>query len=370
MRILFLIDNLQAGGKERRLTQLLNGLKSEQDIEFELIVMNSEIHYKEVFDLGIRIHYVIRKTKKDISVFSKLYNLFRYYKPDLVHCWDSMTAVYLVPTCKLLNIKIVNGMVIDTPVRQNILNKNWLRARLTFPFSDRIVGNSNAGLRAYRAPADKSVCIYNGLNLARFDNLKDPLVMFREFFNCTTDNLFIAGMVATFDDRKDYRMLISAAVSILSERENIRFILVGDGSDFQNIKSIIPAALSGKIILTGRRSDVESIVNIFDVGVLLTNAKVHGEGISNSLIEYMALGKPVLATRGGGTDEVVIDEKSGFLIEPGDVDQLTQKINFLSENRSILSKMGNEGREIIKNRFDLKIMTRNYVELYKRLIYQ
>jgi glycosyltransferase involved in cell wall biosynthesis len=175
-------------------------------------------------------------------------------------------------------------------------------------------------------------------------------------------------MVATFDERKDYRMLIGAAIPIVTERNNIRFVLVGNGNDFQNVKSLVPVSLLNRIIFLGKRNDVESIVNVFDAGILLTNAKVHGEGISNSLIEYMALGKPVIATRGGGTDEVVLDNQNGFLIDPGNAGQLTEKIIFSMENKQAISKLGNEGREMIKRRFDLTIMTKNYFELYKSLV--
>jgi len=74
MKILFFTDTLNAGGKERRLTELMKALISRKDIEFELVVMSREIHYKEVLDLGINIHYIIRKTKNDISVFKRFYN--------------------------------------------------------------------------------------------------------------------------------------------------------------------------------------------------------------------------------------------------------------------------------------------------------
>src|SRR5689334_23875632 len=123
MRILFSIDCLVSGGKERRLTELMKGLKSNPEIQFELVLMDSEVHYKEVFDLGIKIHYIIRNRKKDFSVFRKLYSLCREYRPDIIHCWDSMTAVYSVPICKLLHIRLVNGMITDAPSRANILNK-------------------------------------------------------------------------------------------------------------------------------------------------------------------------------------------------------------------------------------------------------
>src|ERR1700741_2774093 len=90
MKILFFIDSFPAGGKERRLLELMKGLKKHPGIEFELVIMTNDVHYKEIFDLGIKVHFVIRKTKKDLSIFGKFYRLCKNFKPDIVHCWDSM----------------------------------------------------------------------------------------------------------------------------------------------------------------------------------------------------------------------------------------------------------------------------------------
>ena len=133
MKILFFIDTFSAGGKERRLMELMKGLKSKPEIEFELVIMSRSIHFKEVLDMGITIHHIIRKTKKDISIFKKIYDLCKNYKPDIVHCWDSMSAIYLIPTLKLLNIKFVNGMVTDAPEKTGVRNKVWFRGQINFP---------------------------------------------------------------------------------------------------------------------------------------------------------------------------------------------------------------------------------------------
>ena len=101
----------------------MKGIKLNPSIEFELAVMSNEVDYPEVFDLDIRIHYLVRKTKKDLSVFHKFYKICRQYNADIVHCWDSMTAIYAIPACKLLHIKLVNGLVVDAPVKQNIFNR-------------------------------------------------------------------------------------------------------------------------------------------------------------------------------------------------------------------------------------------------------
>ena len=368
MKILYFIDSLIAGGKERRLTELMKAINLRPEINFELVVMKKEIHYKEVLDLNIKIHYIIRKTKKDISVFKKFYQICKVYKPDIVHCWDSMTATYAVPPCKLLNIKLVNGMVIDTPVNRNFQNKHWLRAKLTFPFSTIIIGNSKAGLKAYNAPAKKSICVYNGMDLGRFDKLKASSAIRKEIFGEEASDLFVAGMVAAFEDRKDYKTLIKAATLLLSKNDKVRFVLIGEGADFTEIKDSVPVLLREKIIFLGKRSDVESIANIFDVGILLTNSKVHGEGISNSIIEYMALGKPVIATRGGGTDEAVLDEQNGYLIDPDREDQLVEKLETFIKQRQQIAELGKKGSQIVHEKFDLKIMANNYVAVYEKLL--
>jgi glycosyltransferase involved in cell wall biosynthesis len=367
MKILFFINGIFLGGKERRLLELMKEIKARQQFQFELVVMHPEINYQEVLQLGIKIHYLIRKRKNDISIFRRLYKICKKDKIDIIHCWDSMTAVYALPVCKLLKIKLVNGMVVDTPVKRNILNKHWFRARLTFPFSNIVVGNSKAGLNAYAAPLKKSVCVYNGMDLSRFKNLQNPDCVRHEIFGLSSDSLFIVGMVAAFEIRKDYETVIKAAIDLTSRIDNIRFVLVGAGQFLTQMKESVPLHLRDKIIFLGKRANVENIVNAFDVGILITNSKVHGEGISNSIIEYMFLGKPVIATRGGGTDEIVFNNKNGYLINPNDPAELVEKIELVMKDEE-RERFGKTGIEMALKKFDLKEMTTNYSRIYENLI--
>lgn len=368
MKVLFLLDGLKAGGKERRALELMKGIKQHEDIAFKLVLMNKEIHYKQVFDLNLDMEYLIRGPKKDISVFYKFYKICKKFKPDIVHCWDSMTAVYAMPVCKLLHIQLINGMVIDAPVIRNFSNKEWVRAKLTFPFSSKIIGNSNAGLAAYNAPKKKSLCVYNGLDLTRFKNLRDPEEVRKEIFGDDSNGLYILGMVANFEKRKDYKTVVNAAIKIVSEYPEVRFVLVGGGLDLESIKSMVPESLRAKIIFLGKKSNVESIINIFNAGILLTNNKVHGEGVSNSIIEYMALAKPVIASNGGGTNEVVFDKENGYLIEPENETQLIEKIKLLKHDHALSVEMGKKGLQMIHEKFDLSIMTNNYLNIYQQLL--
>jgi glycosyltransferase involved in cell wall biosynthesis len=361
MKVLFYMDSLVSGGKERRLIELMRALKLKEDIEFELVVMSKDIHYKEVFDFGINIHYIIRKTKKDISAFSRFYKLCRNYRPDIVHCWDSMTAVYSVPTCKLLHIKLVNGMVINSPIRQNVFNKNWLRAKFTFPFSDIIVGNSKAGLLAYKAPKNKSKVIYNGFNFDRTENLINKEIIKKEL---RSDSNYLIGMVAAFSESKDYKTYYRAAKYLLDIRKDLIFLAIGPDTDSADSKELIDDKYIEHFRMLGLKSGVESLINVMDIGVLSTFT----EGVSNSILEYMALEKPVVATFGGGTNEIVIDNETGFLINPSNPEELADKLGILLNNADLRTNMGLAGKKRIINEFSVEKMVRNYTDLYKMIL--
>ena len=99
------------------------------------------------------------------------------------------------------------------------------------------------------------------------------------------------------------------------------------------------------------------------LGFCLQTQELHGEGTSNSIIEYMALRKPVIATRGGGTNEVVFDNYNGFLIDAGNSDQLSEKIIELIKNDN-RKELGEKGYQMVHDKFDLKIMTNEYIKFY------
>lgn len=361
MRILFFTDTLLAGGKERRLTELMKALNSMPDISFELLLMNKDIHYKEVLHLDIDIHYIIRKTKKDPIVFHKLFTHCKKYRPDILHCWDSMTAVYSVPVCKLLNVKLVNGMVTNTLRQQSVLDKFWFRAKLTFPFSDYIVGNSSAGLRSYKAPVNRSMVIYNGFDLERINGII-PEDLIKKQLNIRTK--YIIGMVASFNENKDYKTYFSAACSILNNRKDITFLAIGNDTNSSDSRSLIKDEYVEYFRLLGRKSGIESFINAMDICVLSTFT----EGISNSIMEYMAMEKPVIATNGGGTNEIVTDNETGFLVNQSDPEELAGKMEILLNDFNLRNKMGLAGKRKVMTGFSIEQMTRKYCDLYRFLL--
>lgn len=357
MRILFCINTLGSGGKERRLTELLKELNNYAGISFELIILSKDIHYEDVLTLDIKVHRIIRRSKKDILLFRELYKVCQIFKPHIVHTWDSMSAVYFVPICGLLKISLINGMVVDVPERCNIFNKYWTRAKVTFPFSDFIVGNSAAGLNAYGAPEKKRVLIPNGFNFRRIDNLVPPLIV-REQLQISEG--YVVGMVASFSERKDYKSYYNAAKLLLQKRSDLTFLAVGSGTDSPQSRDLIDKKHSHSFRLLGKKTGVESLINVMDIGVLATFT----EGISNSIMEFMALGKPVIATCGGGTNELIIDNVTGFLTSRSNPEELAEKIERLINNSFLRGKMGEAGMERIKEQFSIEKMVDRYRLLY------
>jgi len=367
MKILLLTDSFIKGGKERQMMELMKGLKTHPDIKFELVLFSKRIEYKEVYNLEIPIHTLERKPKKDPRIFLRFYQLCRQSRPDVIHSWGSMPSIYALPAAKILGISFINEMIRDAPHNMSLWDTRMLRAKLTFPFSEIVVGNSQAGLHAYGASVNKGVFIHNGFDLNRIKNLDDKDSVKAKFHIQTP---YIVGMVGAFADRKDYPTYIRAAINVLTQRKDVTFLAIGDGKRKAECEALVPDELRKYIIFTGLQDRVESLINVFHIGVLTTYKAIHGEGISNAIMEYMALGKPVIATNTGGTSEIVRQDENGYLTEDQDVDQLAEYILKLLDNPSLCEGMGRSGKERLYNEFTMDKMVRQHIELYQKVLNQ
>ena len=364
MKLLTVIDSFHTGGKERRLIELLKGL-TKNNIHCELVVFSNVVTYPELYELDVTIHFLERKRKKDATIIPKLYRIVKQAQPDLVQSWSSMTSVYIFPIAKWLNIPFVNAIIADAPRYVKPFSQPWIRRKLTFPFSDAIVGNSRAGLIAYDAPQDRSFVMYNGFDFKRTKRVK-PREEMRQELSIITPK--VVGMVGKFELRKDYQTFLTAAMQVVAERDDVTFVAIGDGGLLAECQQMVAGKTKDRILFTGHRKDVESIVNLFDIGVLTTNHRVHGEGISNSLMEYMVLGKPVIATEGGGTAELVLNDEVGYIIPPATPEALAEKIHLLLDNPDLAGQLGENGEKRIRESFSLERMTEEYIQLYERLL--
>ena len=362
MKIAFFIDSLRAGGKERQLAELVKGLTARRLAECTIVSMSRDNHY---FDgTGHAVHYLVRRSRKDLGQFVRFYRFLKDLKPDLIHTWDYMTSVYVVPAAYALKLRLVNGMIRDAPPFGRGFDARLFWGRLSFPFAEAVVANSRAGLAAYGAPRDKSHCIHNGFDFARFGAQSAPA---RQVQGRETGSPYLIGMVASCTENKDYGTFFKAAELVCRKRQDVSFIAVGEGTDGSVCKGLIPSHIRDRVRLMGKRKDVEAIVGQFDIGVLATTCR-HGEGISNAIMEYMAAGKPVVATDAGGTTELVVDSATGFLAPQGDCRTMAHHMLMLLQNRRMAEAMGRAGKERILNVFSLERMVDAYVSLYARLL--
>lgn len=362
MKILFFIESLHSGGKERRLVELLKGLKKNfREINFELVLTKKKIHYKEVLKLGIKIHILERKfLKKDPLLFFQFYRLCKKYQPDIMHTWGNMVTIYSIPAKLLLKIPLINNQIIDAPknVKGGIFSY-----KINFLFSNIIISNSQAGLDSYKAPKTKSIVIHNGFDFKRIEKL-EPSTEVRKKLHINTK--YLIGMVASFSEKKDYATYIQAANIILETNNNVTFFCIGSG-DKSIYKKLVDPKFKYRVKFFGCLQKVESIMNICDIGVLTTNQELHGEGISNSLMEFMALGKPVICTDGGGSKELILDNKTGYLISPHNPNELPEKIKYILDNPNKAKIMGNMGKERIKNEFGIEKMVKSFYKIYQNI---
>ncbi len=357
-KILFFLDSLRAGGRERRAVELFLFLKKETDFEFQIVLTENIVHYKYIHDLDIPI-FVLKKRhiKKDPLQFYKFFQYVKKFKPDIIHSWSGMTNFYVFPSAKIYNIPLINGQIanaIPSESRTNFDNILW---KINNYFSSIVIANSFAGIRAYMNNYEKGLVIYNGINLNRFKDLLGKEIVKKKFQIQTT---FTIVMVASFNKYKDYNLFFDVATRICNLRKDVTFIGVGEGASSSEIFDKVKN--NNRILLYDQISNVEDLVNSCDIGLLFSNMQT-GEGFSNTIMEYMALSKPVIATNAGGTNELVANNISGFLVD-NDIEFIVEKIIKLLDNEKLRMQMGKKGCEIIEKNFTIEIMGAKYLELY------
>lgn len=363
MKILFFIPSLRSGGKERRLIELLFFLKSNTNFDIVLVLMENNIHYEYVKKLNIKIVLIERKKiKNDPSVFYRFFLFCRKFRPTIIHSWAGMTTFYAIPTKLYLNIPLIDNQISTSD--PNLFNKGFFASiifKINYFFSDKIVSNSIAGLKAYKINNKKAEVIYNGIRLDRFENLSD-LNFLKDKYGITTP--YVVVMVAAFMKNKNYSLFLEVVKKINNIRDDVSFIGVGGGPLLDKFKERILLDDVNNFILTGIQQNVELIIKQSDIGVLFTDS----EGISNAILEYMALEKPVISNdKNGGSNEIIEESVSGY-ITSDNCDEIVLKMNSLLNNKYKREEMGRKGREIINSKFTIDIMGNNFLKLYNKVL--
>lgn len=361
MRITYILDTFTGGGKERRCLQLIQGLNKQGYNDIQVIIVNNNVAYQELYDTSAEVHIINRKelglglwdTTKQIKA------LLKCFSPDIVQSWGGISTLLSVLIKPSMHFKLVGAFVANADRPKSFHSKIY--NKLYISLCDKIVGNSLAGLKAYGIPKSKAVLIYNGLNESRLNKLANKEKVRKELEIHTP---YVVAMIARFTIDKDWSCYLNAAKRIVSERQDITFLAIGDGPTWHTNRTLISDNENKLIKLTGRRDDVDEILQICDISVLTSH---HGEGVSNSIMESMAFGVPVIATNKGGTPEIISDGENGYLIGEGEVKELSDKILAIIDDSSVHRCFSKKAAEAIRERFLLTQMTNKFISCYLEL---
>ena len=366
MKVVLFCGNLRTGGRERRMLELAKYLSNCTDIEVYILLIRQYVNYPILYSLPVPVHYIIQKNdkKKPLIVAYRILTTIKRIKPNLIHTWGSEETLYILPSIVLFKISLINGQITSAPPKECISFSEKIINKINFYFSDIIISNSYAGIKSFNPPHNKSRVIYNGIDMNRFNNMPDKNVVKTKYNIRAT---YAVVMVGSFTENKDYDRFIRIANLVCNIRKDISFVCIGGPSrsteSFQRAKK--QAELNPLIIITGIISEVEAVVNACDIGVLFSP---NGEGISNAILEYIALEKPVIAYDIGGTKEIITNGENGILINDENDFQVSKMINDLIDNVELRDKLGKSGRKLIEKCFTLERMGIDYVDLYSKVL--
>jgi glycosyltransferase involved in cell wall biosynthesis len=352
---------MRIGGAQRRLIQLLKGLQNNKGIQNFLVIFSDEIDFPGLESINAEIHIIRSKKLISYRSFVEFKGILAKIKPNIVHSWQLIVSFYTTLLSFGSRFTHLNAMINDSTQRK-FFNKERLLAKSIIPFADAIISNSKAGLEAYHVKLKrKAFIIHNGFDFGRLNSNATRLP--ESTFKGRIKDSIVVGMVARFENAKDYSTIIKAICLLLKKGLKIKFIAIGDGNTMDECKSMIPGEYKKEFFFLGKRDDVESLVPLFDIGVLST----YSEGISNAIMEYMAFKKPVVATDCPGNRELVIDGQTGLLAKSKDISDWVLKLLCLIEGRELRYAYGKNGYQHLYDQFRLSKMVDQYIELYSRL---
>lgn len=361
MKIAIITDHLKGGGKERRMVELMKGVSTRSDkYKFVIIMMDGkseeDVAYKYILDYKIPIYYLgeINRAKQVLKICS----ICRIEQVNLVHFWAPIIyGYYLAPVRLILNIPMISSTI--TSARKQGGKKFWMCKPSYFLF-DKILSNSYQALRVNEVPEKKAICIYNGFDPCR-SIIKTSVEDIKARYKINTT--YIVSMAGEYSFRKDYPLFVRAAIRVLNCNPNVTFLAMGSG-DPSPYEKLISSNYRDRIKFVGRVTDVESVYNASDIVVLATTV----EGVSNAIMEGMALGKPIVSTKGPfvGTEEVVEDGKSGFLTNYHDDKSFAEYILRLLSDKKLCYKMGERGKQIVREKFSIDQMINGFIKVYEK----
>ncbi|MFT6733285.1 MAG: glycosyltransferase involved in cell wall biosynthesis [Polaribacter sp.] len=370
IRVLHVVLSLGTGGLENGIINIING--SNKD-EFHTDV----ICIREQGELHSRIQNSSTKVFFDTSLANGLIDSVKHIRQTIInerydivhtHGWATMLAGYLALKSMTFNKSkpiIINGEhgTLYFESKQQILMQRFLfkRMRLNLSVSVALVKEV---ARRFNVPTRLFKAVLNGVNVVKFSPNLEKRNIVRDELGIKDENILI-GSVGRLVEVKNYPSLIRAFSLLLKRQPNTRLALAGDGPEKARLSVLIDELdLKDKVFLLGRREDVPSVMNAYDIFVLPS----FREGLSNTILEAMSAALPAVVTNVGGSPEIVIENKTGHLFEVSNIIQLADLLESLIIDKGKLQIMSADAREHVVKNYSLETMVKNYQHTYRDLL--
>lgn len=362
IRILYLIGTLDVGGTEGQLATLALGLDRRRFVPEVCCLERVGPLATPLREAGIPVTAVpfrgLSPLRQPLAVcrrFHDLVGLVRRCRPDILHAFLPHANVLGALAARLARVPVV--LLSLRGLDSTLAAGGRVAARL----ADAVLTNAEAvrehAVRVQGLPAAKCRVIRNGLDLEAFDRAA----------RAHAPGLPPGRRVAAIANPNRFKtpgllVLVRAAAAVVRAQPEVRFAWVGDGPCRPEVEEAIRAhGLADRFVPLGSRADVPAILAACELMVLPS----FREGMPNAVLEAMAAGRPVVASRVGGVPEAVFHGTTGLLVPPGDPEALAGAILDLLGDRARGEAMGRAGRERVVREFRADRMIRETTALYE-----
>lgn len=361
--------SLNVGGAEKHMHDLV--LNSDRQKFNFVIICLYELGAigKALEGYGIKVYHNVMRNKLDILGVWKLNRVIRNEKADILFMVHTPPTLLWGVICAKINK--IRATITRSPTTNPVAHIK--RRKIVNYFILNFVGKIIAQAYSHReyllkhenADPDRIVVINNGVDLEHFSNIVDTLTL-KEAIGIPS-NVQVAGIVARLEPLKGHHVFLKAAKNIIDLLPQTHFLIVGAGIERKNLEQMSKELLiEENVHFLGMIKDVSQIIQLFDIGVL--SSMPVSETFSNAILEYMAASKPVVATNVGSIAEMVVDGETGYLVPSGDPKALSDALIKLLKNKDLAKKMGEAGREKVKEKFTIQSMINRYESLFMSLL--
>jgi len=362
VKVLHVLHAFTHGGLENGIVNIING--SPEEIEHQLCLLAAGGEFLQRLRKPVRCYELHKKPGNSLKVILDLARVIRGSGADIVHtrnwaAFDGVIAACLSPGVAVLHGE--HGRDMSDPWGTN--RRRNLARRIFSPRIRRFTTVSQDLVRwltdVVGIPAGKIVLIPNGVDTDRFRPHRDPAL--RKELGID-EHQFVVGTVGRLDRVKNHAGMMRAVARMREPFGRIRLVIVGEGPERSNLEKLRrELGLGDTVMLAGFRADVHRFYGLFDVFVLNSFA----EGMSNTLLEAMSSGLPVICTPVGTATEMVADGKRGRLVPLDDDSALAGAIAAYRENCFLRESHGNAARLFIVRQHSLSVMIVLYGRLYQ-----